>query len=743
MASSIDTLVYSLLVEKNIVKKTVLDAVISKAPASSGAVWISELAASKAIDEGSVLKQVAERLGIRYMSLKNVPVDSSLYKKIPVKIASHYQFVPIAVDGAAVVAGVYYPLDLKTLDEIRLQIGCDIKQVLSSRAEILEAMRQHYGLGAQMIEKLFLKRDANPLAPRAASQVQEVSDIKEKGDDATVAELVNQIIFDAYQKRATDIHIEPYRGQVRFRYRIDGVLYDANVSDTVKHFLTPVLSRIKIMASLDIVEHRLPQDGQTVVRIGEERLDLRISCIPTTHGESIVIRILPAVVLYDIEKLGLLPRDRQILDRLLEQPHGIIFVTGPTGSGKTTTLYASLNKLNTPDKKIITIEDPVEYEMTGITQIQVSPNIGFDFAKGLRSMLRHDPDIMMVGEVRDLETAEIAVRVALTGHLVFSTLHTNSAAASVHRLLDIGIEPYLIHSSILAFMAQRLVRVLCTHCKQVIDVPDQGLIDLIRRELKLKGTDRMTFCKSKGCDHCNNTGYFGRTAIYEILELNDSIKKLIQERASVTDIEKAAVKNGMKTLLQNGLEKVASGITTIEEIVNILQIRPHEETTADEGTAEVDVEIEKKEEPEAPRRNIRDRRVYRRLKRSFPLMFRIFKRDISEDFKERMHMAGIDEAAYWEDHHGACDDLSAGGLSFRYDLPLLKETVLSIKLTLPFGSETKKSPTVISCLSKVMRVSESDDKTFFDIAVLFLDMTIADRNLLNTFIERIAAGEGE
>ncbi|MDD5438960.1 MAG: ATPase, T2SS/T4P/T4SS family [Candidatus Omnitrophica bacterium] len=749
MPSSVDALVYSLLVEKGMVRKDVLDAIVSKSPGASGSAWIAELVSRKLIEEKAVLRLIAEKLGIESFSLEGMPVDASLFKRIPHKISAHYQFVPLQVDGNVLTVAVYYPLDLKTQDEIRLQTGDELRQVLAMREEVLDIMRKYYGLGAQVIEKIVSKGESLPDALHLPG-VQDVEDIETKsGDEATILNLVNQIIFDAYRKRATDIHIEPYRSEVRFRYRIDGVLYDANVSPTVKHFIMPILSRIKIMAALDIVEHRLPQDGQAVVRIGDERLDLRVSCIPTTHGESVVVRILPAVVLYDIEKLGLLPRDRQMLDMLLKRPHGIIFVTGPTGSGKTTTLYACLNKLNTPDRKIITIEDPVEYEMTGITQIQVTSSVGFDFARGLRSMLRHDPDIMMVGEVRDLETAEIAIRVALTGHLVFSTLHTNSAAASVHRLLDIGIEPYLISSSTLAFIAQRLVRVLCPHCKRRVDAPDQGLIALVRRELRLGKDEDISFYQGTGCPQCNNTGYYGRTAIYEILEVDEGVKELIQKKASAQIIEESGLRHGMKTLLQNGLEKVMQGVTTIEEVVNILEISQRQaEPALTDDRDEVIIPVEKMTPEEAapvpvPKRD--PRRVYQRLKRSFPITFRIYKRDITEDVKHKLEQAGISEADYWEEHHAVCDDISAGGLMFRYDLPLMKGMILAIKVVVPLGALTtkKKDVTAVSCLARVVRTIESEDKTFFCIAVCFLDMAIAERNMLNNFIEAVLDTEGE
>lgn len=366
-------------------------------------------------------------------------------KKNPTRIAFYYNFFPLKIEGKTLTIAVSYLLDIKTQDEIRTHLGCNIKMMLASKEDISDALKRYYGLGADTLEKISPPQ-------REVSLKEEIEDIEESVEDASVIRLVNQILLDAYKRRATDIHIEPYRGEISIRYRIDGVLYDINVSSEIKRFILPIISRIKIMCNLNIVEKRLPQDGRPIVKTQEQTLDLRVSTLPTPYGESVVIRILPTKMLFSLEKLGLSERDLKILESLISKPHGIIFITGPTGSGKTTTLYACLSKLNTKHRKIITIEDPIEYELNGITQMQVMPEIGLDFARGLRSTLRHDPDIIMIGEVRGLETAEIAIRMALTGHLVFSTLHTNDAPSGITRLLDIGIEPYLVASSIEALL---------------------------------------------------------------------------------------------------------------------------------------------------------------------------------------------------------------------------------------------------------------------------------------------------
>jgi type II secretory ATPase GspE/PulE/Tfp pilus assembly ATPase PilB-like protein len=375
--------------------------------------------------------------------------------------------------------------------------------------------------------------------------------------------------LEAYQKRATDIHIEPYRDKMRLRYRIDGILMDANLPPEARHFLLPMVSRIKIMSNLSITEKRLPQDGSTVVRTRDQDLDLRISTMPALRGESMVIRILPTKSMRTrLEDLGLNEENALKFRELIQASHGIIFVTGPTGSGKTTTLYACLHELNRDDQKIITIEDPIEYEMEGITQIQISPKLNFSFAEGLRNILRHDPDIIMVGEVRDLETAEIAIRTSLTGHLVFSTLHTNDAASGITRLIDMGVEPYLVASSVEAFVAQRLIRLICPQCKQ----EDPKVPDTVRQEMAVSlgiRPEEVKVFQGRGCEMCSKTGYYGRTAIYEVLRMDETIRGMLTNKPSSERVKQTAMKNGMATLRQNGWQCVAKGITTVSEVLYV------------------------------------------------------------------------------------------------------------------------------------------------------------------------------
>ncbi|MEA3560869.1 MAG: ATPase, T2SS/T4P/T4SS family [Candidatus Omnitrophota bacterium] len=531
------------------------------------------------LKEEQFLTVLSEQLSIPYIKLAGEPISPSTIEKVPAKFAWHYKIMPVKYTAGRLTIATCDPLH--SLNDLKLFLGYEIEPVLALESEIIKAIRRYYGVGAETVEGIIAK---TPQGSVGVKPVERVEDIEKLAEEASIVKLVNQIILEAHQKRATDIHIEPYRGKLGLRYRIDGVLYETDVSPEMKRLFSAIISRIKIMSRLNIVERRLPQDGRAVVKIGKEELDLRISVIPTRHGEGVVIRILPAKMLFSLVRLGLESSDLKILETLIKKPHGIIFVTGPTGSGKTTTLYASLNSIKSSKNKIITIEDPIEYELEGISQIQVVPEIGFTFAQGLRSMLRHDPDIMMVGEVRDFETAELAIRIALTGHLVFSTLHTNNAAGGVMRLLNIGIEPFLAASSVEAFVAQRLIRLICPKCKEenkegaefkkqiIEDIADFSRLS--RKETDLAGLKEsdIRFYKGKGCEECNFTGFKQRTAIYEILVVNKAIKELILQKASTDKIEEKAISQGMKVLRFSGWEKVIAGLTTPDEVIRVTQV---------------------------------------------------------------------------------------------------------------------------------------------------------------------------
>lgn len=558
-------LIGQFLVSKGVITIEALERALLEQEKSQGHLLGETLIRMGFIDEKRFYDVLAEQLGVEYVQVKDMTIDPAVINEIPAKFATHYKLIPISMKGNVITVAMSNPLDIHTTDDIKLLLRKDIKTVLASERDITEAIKKYYGIGADTIEKI---------APGASTehfvsvQAQETQDLIDSAEDASIIKFVNQILLEAYRDRATDIHIEPYEDELRIRNRVDGILYETKVPPTIKNFQSAIISRIKIMANLDIAERRLPQDGRIKIKIGEEEVDLRVSILPTPFGESIVIRVLATNIQYSLQNLGLLPRDLKILESMIKKPHGIIFVTGPTGSGKTTTLYACLNKINDKERKIITIEDPIEYQHKGITQVQVQPKINLTFANALRSMLRHDPDVMMVGEVRDYETAEITIRVALTGHLVFSTLHTNDAAGGVTRLVDMGVEPFLVSSAVECFIAQRLVRVICNKCKHEVKPDKEMMKELGVTDREISG---IKIYEGKGCEACKFTGYKGRTAIYEFLVITEPIRELILKRVSSDQIKKKAVQLGMMTLRQDGWEKIIMGITTPSEVLRVTQ----------------------------------------------------------------------------------------------------------------------------------------------------------------------------
>jgi len=514
------------------------------------------------IKEDELYPILSEQLDIPYVKIKEISIDAKALEKVPAKFACHYKLMPVKFEKDILTVALSDPLDVRTIDDLRLLLGCEVAGVLATESDIGEAIRKYYGIGAETIEEII---NTGEMAGEIKLTVSKTEDIEGLAEDASIIKFVNQILVQAVKDSSTDIHIEPYEDELKIRYRVDGILYDIPIPQNIKYFQSAIVSRIKIMAGLDIAERRLPQDGRIKIRVGGEELDLRISILPTQFGESVDIRLLSGKMLYSLENLGLSLSNLEMLEKLIRKPHGIIFVTGPTGSGKTTTLYSCLSKINSKDKKIITIEDPIEYQLKGVTQIQIHLRIGLSFATGLRSMLRHDPDIMMVGEVRDFETAEITIRVALTGHLVFSTLHTNDACGGITRLLDMGIEPYLVASPVECFIAQRLVRIICPHCK-VEKKPDRETL----REFGIENNlNDIAIYEGKGCESCKFTGYKGRTAIYEFLLMTEEIRGLLLQRASSDQIKKKALEQGMHTLRMDGWEKVKKGITTINEVIRV------------------------------------------------------------------------------------------------------------------------------------------------------------------------------
>jgi len=556
-----------LLVQRGLIKPEQLALAIEENK-RSGEILGQVLVRMKLVTQTQLLETLAEQLELLfYPSLQKIVVSEEVIRAVPAKFVWHYKFMPLNIRGKVLTIAVSDPFAVWPMEDLKLHLGYDVVRGLATEEEILSALRRYYGVGAETVEEILLQSSqpaaaAPKEAKKTAAAGGDIEDLENFAQDASVVKLVNQILTEAVSSRTTDIHLESYRDRVLVRYRIDGILYEIRLPQQVKDLYAAIVSRIKIMANLNVVERRMPQDGRAIIKVQDKQVDLRISIIPALHGENVVIRILPMNMLFNLGDLGMKPEDLKNLESLLAKPHGIVFLTGPTGSGKTTTLYACLSKLNKEAIKIITIEDPIEYELNGVMQIQVRPEIGFTFANALRSILRHDPDIMMVGEVRDLETAELAIRTSLTGHLIFSTLHTNDSCSGVTRLLDIGIEPYLVASSVNAFISQRLVRVICPNCKQERKDKD-ALPKWIR--------DTRTFY-GKGCDHCKSSGYRGRVAIYEMLFINDALRELITNKVSVSQIKAKAKEIGFKTLFDAGVEKIKEGVTTAEEVLRVAEL---------------------------------------------------------------------------------------------------------------------------------------------------------------------------
>ena len=521
------------------------------------------------ISDDALLRAQGRQLGLSYWKeLPEGEFDVSLMQRVPLAFARQHQLVPVRMqDGVALVA-VSKALDLQPLDDVSLLLEAPVEPVLSREREIMDALNRFYDTGSQTADKVIQNLDDETLG-RLAHDLEAPQDILDQEAEAPIIQLVNLILSQAVRDRASDIHIEPFERTLKVRYRIDGVLHE--VLSPPKVLQPRITSRLKVMADLNIAETRLPQDGRIAVRVRNREIDIRVSVVPTAFGERLVLRLLDkSGALFQLEEIGLSPDLLPAYTRLIHRSNGIILVTGPTGSGKSTTLYASLQRINSSQLNIITIEDPIEYQIQGVGQIHVNPRIDLTFANGLRSILRQDPDVIMVGEIRDRETAEIAIQASLTGHLVLSTLHTNDAASAVTRLLDMGIEPFLISSSVLAMVAQRLVRVLCPECREPGRPEGETL-----RELGLEpgGNDVRSgeWFLSRGCDGCRGTGYRGRTGVYELMTIDDPVRRLIMDRANASMLRSAAVQRGMRSLLQDGARKVLEGRTTAEEVLRVTQ----------------------------------------------------------------------------------------------------------------------------------------------------------------------------
>ena len=511
------------------------------------------------VTEREVLEVIGEQLSIPVVDLTDIQIDPELLKTVPSKVVHRYRLIPIAREDGTLKIATSNAFDIYALDELRMLTGLRVEPVLASEEEINRVIKQHYGVGGQTIDDM-IEDDLE-----VVSDTQEVEgDLAEMAQEATIVKLVNEILLEAIRDRASDVHIEPYEGDLKIRYRLDGVLHTTHAPPQIVRFQSAIISRIKILSNLNIAERRLPQDGGFKIRAQNREIDIRVSILPTSFGEAVVMRILDKQAAdLTLHKLGMADDTHAIFETLISQPHGIILVTGPTGSGKTTTLYSALNAIVSDKVKILTVEDPIEYYLDGVNQVQINPRIGLTFAAALRSFLRHDPDIILVGEIRDRETAEVAINASLTGHLVFSTLHTNDASTAPTRLLDMGVEPFLVSSSVEGIMAQRLLRTICKHCKTAYD-PDPGSLP---SDFELQEGEKLY--RGEGCRHCRNTGYAGRIGIFELIKLTDRLREMIVQRVSAGLIRNAAVKEGLKLLRLDGWDKVRAGTTTPEEVLRV------------------------------------------------------------------------------------------------------------------------------------------------------------------------------
>ena len=526
---------------------------------------------NRGLKEEAVLRAFAEDLDLPFIErFEGVQVPRLFVDHVPLSFARAHDLVAVAKEGEDLVVACAHPLDVHPQDDLTAMLPCGVRFALAPRSQITELINRAFRHRADGVDQALEDLEGADIAGLAAA-IDDSEDLLDVANKAPIIKLVNSVLFQALKLRASDVHFQPYPDRMQVRFRIDGILYD--METVPKNAQDAVTSRIKVMGKMDIAERRLPQDGRASIRIGDGEVDVRISVVPTSEGERCVLRLLDKTArAYGLPEIGLDEHNQKILQHYIHYPHGIILVTGPTGSGKTTTLYASLSNISTGDKNILTIEDPVEYQLDGISQVQVNVKKGLTFAAGLRSFLRQDPDVMMVGEIRDLETAEIAIRAAITGHLVFSTVHTNDAPSTVTRLIDLGLEPYLVSSSLVLVIAQRLVRTLCPTCREWVE-PDEALIGTLKAVgVEQEQLPEGRLARSPGCEDCFHSGYQGRTAIYEMLPMSEHLRELVMKNASATELKRAAIAEGMRTLRQDGAMKVIAGRTSPEEVMRVTQL---------------------------------------------------------------------------------------------------------------------------------------------------------------------------
>lgn len=530
-----------------------------------GDALLASLVGTGAVDKFTALNAYAQETGVEFVDLNDYKVDLDLLKNFPQRVIYREILFPVREEDGTIFVATSDPLNLYPLDEISAATGKMVEPVLAEKSEIAKLIKTHLGVGGETIEGLIKQRFEEDGIELLEELELDGSELSEMAQEASVVRLVNEILLEAVETRTSDVHIESQKDSLVIRYRIDGILHTQPVPPEINHFRSAIVSRLKIMAKMNIAEKRLPQDGRIKLRVQGRDVDVRVSVIPMIHGESLVMRILDkGSMKFSLQSLGMDPETYERFGKLIRLPHGIILVTGPTGSGKTTTLYSSLIEINNPSTKIITTEDPVEYQLDGINQIQVHHKIGLTFGHSLRSILRHDPDVVLVGEIRDLETAENAIQASLTGHLVFSTLHTNDAAGAFTRMSDMGVEPFLVASTVEAVMAQRLVRRLCS-CKKAVDPANLDLPS----DFPMDRLGGEPIFEPVGCRECRNVGYRGRLGVYELLVVDDAIKQLAHDRVSTWELKKAAIAGGMKTLRDDGWSKVIQGHTAVDEVLRI------------------------------------------------------------------------------------------------------------------------------------------------------------------------------
>ena len=552
-----------ILIRRGLLDKRQLDQTRANANGHGDGTRLIEAAISLGyVSEEAALRAVGEEVGIEFIDLAEADIDLSLLKGFPQRLIHRQTLFPIRRDNGQLVVATANPFDLYPLDEVSAATGLSVMPVLAARNEITKLIKKHLGVGSETVEGLMAQTVEEEGVELLSDIETDGSELSEMAQEASVIRLVNEILLEAIETRASDVHIESQPSGLTVRYRIDGLLQNQPLPPEINRFESAIVSRLKIMSRLNIAEKRLPQDGRMKLKVSGREIDVRVSVIPMIHGEGLVMRILDkGAMKFDLRQIGMEQDTYETYRQLIELPHGIILVTGPTGSGKTTTLYSSLIEINQPDVKIITTEDPVEYQLEGINQIQVHPKIGLTFGASLRSILRHDPDIVLVGEIRDLETAENAIQASLTGHLVFSTLHTNDASSAYTRLTDMGVEPFLVASTVEAVMAQRLVRRLCNHCKAKWEPKKDELPGDFPWDLKTG-----PLYKAVGCRDCRNTGYKGRMGIYELLVTTNEVRQLAHDRASSWKIMQYALEQGMRSLRHDGWRKVLDGRSTVDEV---------------------------------------------------------------------------------------------------------------------------------------------------------------------------------